>query len=740
MPTVLESVIFAMMFALMSVAMVTAGIEVETLPAEALPEGTATIPWFEEGNEAWKQGPCFFSVADKETGMSGQGWLAGTAEHLLIRLVTVDAHHLPPAMETPWAGDGIELCIDARGDGTCGLPKDSPGTHGPDDVKYMLALTDDGPFVRRTVAGGGKESGPLPEGVLQAKRNEKTGETVYELRLPWQEFDTPPGLYGTLGIAVQFNDLDPDDKEKRVLKWGEGTFGPYRPGLFNLVGAPVPTGNCSAMAVDANVLWEPGDAGSVLVATRSIGAETDLIVKLGETEHMERLPSTNTLVRFRVDLRPESRSALDLPFSILLRKPGGDGVPKEEHGRLEIPEAVFRALDARLGELIAAGGHPLFLRHLRSVRALVRSEWARVDLYRADNPQDAESTRLMLGQMLDGLSGDAAEWQTYLEGRRHLIFSYVSPKDRSVQYYRCALPRDWEPDGVYPLFFELHGSGDPNPLAGVTSQLGLLEEDKLAEGAPRTFASMQRNGYYCQPFGRGNLGYREIGEVDVWEAYDDVHGNFRIDQDRRYLYGFSMGGAGTWSIGVRAPDRWAAMAIMAGGLWSEAPSRGLGRNIAHLPIFVWCGERDRLFPFVAKFREEIERYGGKPVVKTTPDLAHNYRPDVQEEMIDWIQQYIRKRPDKFAFVADTDKHLGAWGITMLRDLTISGLPSFTCRIEGNTVRIDSVGTAGLEVKAGEDGLGLDGDVTVFWNGAKSYEGPAETIELGQPQPQRRRRR
>ena len=57
-------------------------------------------------------------------------------------------------------------------------------------------------------------------------------------------------------------------------------------------------------------------------------------------------------------------------------------------------------------------------------------------------------------------------------------------------------------------------------------------------------------GYHIAPWGRGNLSYRDIGEQDVYEAINDIEKNFNIDQNRKYLYGFSMGGGGTWSIGL----------------------------------------------------------------------------------------------------------------------------------------------------------------------------------------------
>jgi hypothetical protein len=232
------------------------------------------------------------------------------------------------------------------------------------------------------------------------------------------------------------------------------------------------------------------------------------------------------------------------------------------------------------------------------------------------------------------------------------------------------------------------------------------------------------------PSGRGNLRYRGPGEEDVWEAYDDVHRLFKIDEDRRYLFGFSMGGGGTWSLGVRTPDRWAALMIMAGGLWVEKPGMDLGRNITYVPTFIWCGEKDNLFHNVAKFRGEIEKYGGKPVVKTTPDLGHNYTSDIQKECAAWLQTHTRKRPDTFTFAADDDLHTGVWGITMVRNPVVSGLPWFTCTTKDNVVTITSEGTPGLTVVLGDSGLRLGGDVVVSWNGAEAYRGPVKTIKLG----------
>ena len=54
--------------------------------------------------------------------------------------------------------------------------------------------------------------------------------------------------------------------------------------------------------------------------------------------------------------------------------------------------------------------------------------------------------------------------------------------------------------------------------------------------------------------------YNGIAEEDVLRAMDDVKRAYNVDEDRVYLTGLSMGGGGTWHLGLRYPDRFAAIA------------------------------------------------------------------------------------------------------------------------------------------------------------------------------------
>ena len=65
-------------------------------------------------------------------------------------------------------------------------------------------------------------------------------------------------------------------------------------------------------------------------------------------------------------------------------------------------------------------------------------------------------------------------------------------------------------------------------------------------------------------FGRTNNAYRYAGEADVFEALADVKRRYRIDDRRIVLHGFSMGGAGSWHLGLHYPSLWCSVGPGAG--------------------------------------------------------------------------------------------------------------------------------------------------------------------------------
>lgn len=86
-----------------------------------------------------------------------------------------------------------------------------------------------------------------------------------------------------------------------------------------------------------------------------------------------------------------------------------------------------------------------------------------------------------------------------------------------------------------------------------------------------------------------NLG--ELSEKDVINVLEIVRKEFTIDGKRIYLIGHSMGGAGTWHLGTRYSDVWAALAPIAPAAFGQPTGLDKLKNI---PVIVMQGDKDTM--------------------------------------------------------------------------------------------------------------------------------------------------
>jgi dienelactone hydrolase len=93
---------------------------------------------------------------------------------------------------------------------------------------------------------------------------------------------------------------------------------------------------------------------------------------------------------------------------------------------------------------------------------------------------------------------------------------------------------------------------------------------------------------------------RKRSEQDVLQVLRLVQREYNIDPKRQYLTGNSMGGGGTWWIGGRYPELWAAIAPGAyGGVLPEDVP-----NLGRLPILAVVGDKDEL-GMLGRVRETV---------------------------------------------------------------------------------------------------------------------------------------
>ena len=157
-----------------------------------------------------------------------------------------------------------------------------------------------------------------------------------------------------------------------------------------------------------------------------------------------------------------------------------------------------------------------------------------------------------------------------------------------------------------PLIISLHGLGRSHDW--LMGYHGLLDQ-------------AEANGYIVvTPLGyirRGWYGSRELddmqdaqrSEQDVMNVLQLMRDEFSVDSNRIYLWGHSMGGAGTYHIAAKYPDIFAGLGVAAPAPEADAPMNNILNNIKHLPIFVLQGDEDAAVPvertraWVAKMQE-----------------------------------------------------------------------------------------------------------------------------------------
>jgi choline monooxygenase len=137
----------------------------------------------------------------------------------------------------------------------------------------------------------------------------------------------------------------------------------------------------------------------------------------------------------------------------------------------------------------------------------------------------------------------------------HYRRSFRSNADNSAQFYGVAPPTDFDAERDYALILSLHGAGVGG--LGQARAYGRKDWNYLVAATNR------------RPFG---FDWEAWGRVDGIEVLDDAMAAFNIDPTQVYLTGHSMGGHGTWQLGVHFPGRFATIGPSAG--WSSFYSYG----------------------------------------------------------------------------------------------------------------------------------------------------------------------
>ena len=189
----------------------------------------------------------------------------------------------------------------------------------------------------------------------------------------------------------------------------------------------------------------------------------------------------------------------------------------------------------------------------------------------------------------------------------------------------------------WPLILFLHGAGERGDNIWDVAKHGPPKIDTQSTNFPFIVVSPQ-----C-PAG-------QIWSDDLLLALlDDIEAKYPVDLHRVYLTGLSMGGFGTWSLGLNHPERFAAIAPLCGGGEVIGPFLATGAQAAALrtlPVWAFHGAKDPVVP-VAESEHMVgflKRLGVQEVKLTIyPEALHDCwtQTYANPELFDWFLQHSR---------------------------------------------------------------------------------------------------
>jgi predicted peptidase len=218
---------------------------------------------------------------------------------------------------------------------------------------------------------------------------------------------------------------------------------------------------------------------------------------------------------------------------------------------------------------------------------------------------------------------------------------YKFKKTESVNLnYLLFLPEGYDANAAkrWPMILFLHGAGERGTNVWKVATHGPPKNVATHPDFPFIVVSPQ-----CAE--------RHVWSRDVLLALlDEITAKYAVDTNRVYLTGLSMGGYGTWDLGMTYPERFAAIVPICGGgqlLSVILSSREKGRAFKTLGVWAFHGGKDPTVPLEESQRmvNALKKVGVKDVQLTIyPDAGHDSWTEAYKnpELYEWLLTHERK--------------------------------------------------------------------------------------------------
>ena len=213
---------------------------------------------------------------------------------------------------------------------------------------------------------------------------------------------------------------------------------------------------------------------------------------------------------------------------------------------------------------------------------------------------------------------------------------YTAEVALKVHYpYLLSLPEGYaaDPQKKWPLIVFLHGAGERG------DNLDLL----MKHGPPKLIGAGQKfPAVVVSP---------QVAPHAIWNPHgvkaltDDIMRKYRIDADRVYLTGISMGGFGTWETAMEYPDVWAAIMPICGGAGVRFV---MAERIKHIPEWIFHGAKDPVVDpaFSKRMYDLLTKMGAQVKFTLYPEAQHDCWTATYDNPEVWKWLFEQKRQAK----------------------------------------------------------------------------------------------
>ena len=285
----------------------------------------------------------------------------------------------------------------------------------------------------------------------------------------------------------------------------------------------------------------------------------------------------------------------------------------------------------KLSDLAADTKDSLFLIHLESIAQVIDAE-------KYLSKKETKLLDEMYQSFMKDTLANPSNFESYIDRKRMLILAWVSPTDGAVSFSWLRLPKDWNQEKEYPLYVHLHGHWDV--AARPISFMSFTFNEKP------TSSPAFEDGYFLSPWGRGNKWYHGISKTDIWECITEFEKIAKVDLNRKYLCGHSMGGYGTWHIAQESAEVWAAIGIHSGALkYNNAKyvTAEYADKLKNIPTyFVWGDQEKQLKIENIKAHKLLQEAGNQNLEINTFNGGHDYNDTDVENMYKWLRNFSKE--------------------------------------------------------------------------------------------------